>query len=614
MSKVGSGSRDTSYKTVSYKDQKLAIHKFKKGEKNCLFATSVAEEGLDIPDCNIVIRYDLYRSMIQYIQSRGRARHADSEYIRMIESENAEQQRTVDQHRLHESILRRFCEALPGDRKLMGNGLDMEYFLRKEKGQKKFTVPETGATLTYSSAIGCLATFTARIPTISAEALVPRYSVIGVPSGFQCEVSMPAGSPVANAMGKAHTSKQAAKCSAAFEMCVKLYQKDYLDSHLQPIYAKKLPLLRNAHLAISSKKQEEYEMRTKPAMWSNLGGPGRLFITALTLDKPEALDWPSRPILLLTRQPLPSMNSFPLYFAKGRSSTARCVPVSASITVDEAALAKLGDFTLRVFRDTFSKEYEAAPSELPYFLAPSRLGHEFGYTGHIDPLELFDWVSLDSIRGMNAISWTGQEDDDFFNQKFVTDPWDGSRKFFVVGRRDDLRPADPVPESVPSPSHRAWLRLPASERTILNYSVSLWSNARSRFTWLEDQPVYEAKLLSTRRNLLDDNLGDDDIPYRTCFVVLEPLRVSAVSNNSKHCFRNLLTQEIDTARYCCDDIPLPGDYLQDRVMSHRSRRMPEAGSVRAARPSTRGCHQRQRQYGAARCGTGQLSRWDGQQL
>lgn len=46
---------------------------------NCFqFATSVAEEGLDIPDCNLVVRFDLYHTLIQYVQSRGRARHSDS--------------------------------------------------------------------------------------------------------------------------------------------------------------------------------------------------------------------------------------------------------------------------------------------------------------------------------------------------------------------------------------------------------------------------------------------------------------------------------------------------------------------------------------------------------
>lgn len=522
---------------MSYKHQKLTIHKFKKGEKNCLFATSVAEEGLDIPDCNIVIRYDLYTSMIQYIQSRGRARHINSEYIRMIESGNGEQQRLVDENRFHESTLRRFCEALPEDRKLTGNNFDMEYFLRNEKGQRRYTVPETGATLTYSSALGCLANFTARLPILSADPLLPRYSVTATLGGFQGEVNMPEGSPINNAMGKTHTSKQAAKCSAAFEMCLKLYQRDYLDAHLQSVYTKKLPMMRNAHLAISSKKKEEYEMRTKPEMWSHLGTPNRLWIAVLTLDKPQVLGCYSRPVLLLTRQPLPPIASFPLYFAKDRSSRARCVPNSVSVAVDDATLGKLGDFTLRVFRDVFSKEYEATPAQLPYFIAPSRRGHEFDYATTINAEEFIDWESLDHVQSTDTVTWTGTEEDGFLDNRYVTDPWDGSRKFFVVRRRDDLKPSDRVPGGVPAPSHRTWGRLALEERSILNYSVSLWSNARDRFTWREDQPVFEVKLLSTRRNLLDDNLGDDDVPYHTCFVIMEPLRVSAVSKPSLRCKR-----------------------------------------------------------------------------
>ena len=38
----------------------------------------MAEEGLDIPDCNLVVRFNLFETLIQYVQSRGRARQADS--------------------------------------------------------------------------------------------------------------------------------------------------------------------------------------------------------------------------------------------------------------------------------------------------------------------------------------------------------------------------------------------------------------------------------------------------------------------------------------------------------------------------------------------------------
>lgn len=48
-------------------------------------ATSVAEEGLDIRQCNVVIRFDLAKTVLAYIQSRGRARKPGSDYILMVE-------------------------------------------------------------------------------------------------------------------------------------------------------------------------------------------------------------------------------------------------------------------------------------------------------------------------------------------------------------------------------------------------------------------------------------------------------------------------------------------------------------------------------------------------
>lgn len=76
--------------SITFRQQFLDLQKFRRGDINCLFATSIAEEGLDIPACNVVVRFDPCTSMIQYVQSRGRARHHNSKFLHMIESGNAE--------------------------------------------------------------------------------------------------------------------------------------------------------------------------------------------------------------------------------------------------------------------------------------------------------------------------------------------------------------------------------------------------------------------------------------------------------------------------------------------------------------------------------------------
>ena len=57
---------------LKQREQKAMIEKFKTGEINVLVATSIAEEGLDIPEVSEVIFYEPVPSAIRSIQRRGR--------------------------------------------------------------------------------------------------------------------------------------------------------------------------------------------------------------------------------------------------------------------------------------------------------------------------------------------------------------------------------------------------------------------------------------------------------------------------------------------------------------------------------------------------------------
>jgi len=57
---------------LSQKEQKKIIKNFSSGDINCLVSTSIGEEGLDIPEVNIVIFYEPIPSAIRAIQRAGR--------------------------------------------------------------------------------------------------------------------------------------------------------------------------------------------------------------------------------------------------------------------------------------------------------------------------------------------------------------------------------------------------------------------------------------------------------------------------------------------------------------------------------------------------------------
>jgi Fanconi anemia group M protein len=57
---------------MSQDEQMKTLRAFREGVYNVLVATSVGEEGLDIPECGLVVFYEPAVSGIRYIQRRGR--------------------------------------------------------------------------------------------------------------------------------------------------------------------------------------------------------------------------------------------------------------------------------------------------------------------------------------------------------------------------------------------------------------------------------------------------------------------------------------------------------------------------------------------------------------
>lgn len=81
-------SKATASLGVSKKDASEALRAFSSGEANLLITTSVAEEGIDIPEANIVIYFDPIHQAVSYVQGRGRARQEHSSFVVLNERQD----------------------------------------------------------------------------------------------------------------------------------------------------------------------------------------------------------------------------------------------------------------------------------------------------------------------------------------------------------------------------------------------------------------------------------------------------------------------------------------------------------------------------------------------
>ncbi|MFX1366276.1 MAG: DEAD/DEAH box helicase [Promethearchaeota archaeon] len=84
---VGQASRGSD-KGLTQKEQIRLLKEFKEGIFNTLVGTSVAEEGLDIEECDLVIFYDVVPSAIRSIQRRGRTGRKKEGKVFVLMAEN----------------------------------------------------------------------------------------------------------------------------------------------------------------------------------------------------------------------------------------------------------------------------------------------------------------------------------------------------------------------------------------------------------------------------------------------------------------------------------------------------------------------------------------------
>jgi len=108
---------------LSQKEQREVIEKFSSGEINILVATSIGEEGLDIPEVNEVIFYEPVPSAIRSIQRRGRTARLMPGALKILITKNT---RDIAYHYASRAKEKRMHRAIDEIKRKMSEDINRE--------------------------------------------------------------------------------------------------------------------------------------------------------------------------------------------------------------------------------------------------------------------------------------------------------------------------------------------------------------------------------------------------------------------------------------------------------------------------------------------------------
>ncbi|XP_057960958.1 endoribonuclease Dicer homolog 2 isoform X2 [Malania oleifera] len=213
---------NTGLQSQTRKQQNRIVEEFRKGDVNIIVATSILEEGLDVQSCNLVIRFDLSANVCSFIQSRGRARVQNSDYLLMMKSGDEASLSRVKNYlssgeiMREESLRHSSTPCAPLENAL----LDNEFYC----------VKSTGAIVTLSSSVALIHFYCSRLPSDRYFKSCPR-CVINEEMKT-CILYLPKSCPIqtVHAQGNTNILKQI----VCLEACRQLHKIGALTDNLVP--------------------------------------------------------------------------------------------------------------------------------------------------------------------------------------------------------------------------------------------------------------------------------------------------------------------------------------------------------------------------------------------
>ncbi|RUS20581.1 putative dicer-like protein [Endogone sp. FLAS-F59071] len=455
---IGHGTQEEGDVSMGFKQQNRMITKFKNGQINLLIATNVAEEGLDIQPCSLVVRFDFFQTLIAYIQSRGRARHRDSRYVLMVEKGNNDQLNMLKNAQLMEEEMKQWCQALPADRKAMMLSQDEDD--NNEDLTKysfyRYGVPSTGALITLNSATALVHHYCAKLPTDKYCTLRPHFELISEGVGYRCRLRLPPNSAVLEIVSEVFDSKEVAKRAVSLEACTQLHRAGALNDHLLPeLESDEMEEEYRDEKGLregSSQRRNRYPMKV-PEFWalgeaSSIVALRRLFITVLQVNLSDGMDDEQvyRTLCLLTRDSIPRIPSFLIYFQGVVGKTVNILSMAKPISVDDEKVESLYKFTMKLCSSIANKDFLCPLEEVPFLVAPMvQKAHPVSRSESSDGL--IDWHELKTATE-NWMLPVNPDDTDALTDAIIIDTINHQRRYFVQAVRRDMNPRSPITQSM----------------------------------------------------------------------------------------------------------------------------------------------------------------------
>ncbi|XP_020536663.1 endoribonuclease Dicer homolog 3a isoform X2 [Jatropha curcas] len=218
---------NASVDALTPKMQKETLDSFRFGKVNLLFSTDVLREGIHVPNCSFVICFDLPKTVCCYVQSRGRARQDDSQYIIMLERGNVKQRNQLFDFIRSEWLVTN--TAMNRDPDVW----TLKACMAEET--EAYIVEGTGASVTADSSVSLIHRYCAKLPGDKYYTPMPIFEFKFSEKSCQCNLKLPASAAFQTIVGPKCRSQQLAKKLVCLEACKMLHQMRALDDHLLPL-------------------------------------------------------------------------------------------------------------------------------------------------------------------------------------------------------------------------------------------------------------------------------------------------------------------------------------------------------------------------------------------